>query len=110
MGRCLPYGACGVPRWACPSPCGGCGHLAGIPVMRGGERVIVEQQEAPRRSDAGRARLSGRDVGGLILCGEHYAAQYDIRAPRGAALYRPFSGQGLEEMSLDLMANLRSER
>jgi hypothetical protein len=48
--------------------------------MRGGERVIVEQQEAPRRSDVGRARLSGRDVGGLILCGEHYAAQYDLLA------------------------------
>jgi hypothetical protein len=49
-------------------------------VTWGGERVIVEQREAPRRSDAGRARLSGRDVGGLILCGEHYAAQYDLFA------------------------------
>jgi hypothetical protein len=29
-----------------------------------------------------------------------------IAAPRGAVLYRPRSGQGREEMSLDLMPNL----
>jgi putative transposase len=29
----------------------------------------------------------------------------NLRAPRGALLYRPRSGQGLEEVSLDLMAN-----
>ena len=29
----------------------------------------------------------------------------NLRAPRGALLYRPCSGQGLEEVSLDLMAN-----
>ena len=29
-----------------------------------------------------------------------------VAAPRGAALYRPRSGQGREEMSLDLMPNL----
>jgi hypothetical protein len=34
----------------------------------------------PARSDAGRARLSGRDVAGLLLCAEHYAAQYDLLA------------------------------
>ena len=28
----------------------------------------------------------------------------NLRAPRGALLYRPRSGQGLEEVSLDLMA------
>jgi hypothetical protein len=28
-----------------------------------------------------------------------------LSAPRGALLYRPFSGQRLEEVSLDLMAN-----
>jgi hypothetical protein len=49
---------------------------------RGGERVIIEPQvrELPRRSDAGRVRLSGRDVAGLILCGEQYAAPYDLLA------------------------------
>jgi hypothetical protein len=31
-------------------------------------------------------------------------------APRGAALYRPRSGQGREERSLDLMADPGSER
>ena len=34
----------------------------------------------------------------------------NLSAPRGALLYRPRSGQGLEEVSLDLMANPRSER
>jgi hypothetical protein len=43
--------------------------------------LIVEQRaETPRRSDAGRVRLSGRDVTGLVLCAEHYAAQYDLLA------------------------------
>jgi hypothetical protein len=47
--------------------------------------LIVEQRtevSAPRtmRSDAGHVRLSGRDVAGLLLCAEHYAAQYDLLA------------------------------
>jgi len=29
----------------------------------------------------------------------------NLSAPRGALLYRPRSGQGLEEVSLDLMAD-----
>jgi len=29
----------------------------------------------------------------------------DLRAPRGALLYSPRSGHGLEEVSLDLMAD-----
>jgi hypothetical protein len=33
-----------------------------------------------------------------------------VAAPRGAALYRPRSGQGREERSLDLMADPGSER
>jgi hypothetical protein len=33
-----------------------------------------------RRADAGRVRLSGRDVAGLLPCGEHYAAPYDLLA------------------------------
>jgi hypothetical protein len=60
----------------------GSGLLPSIPwrgvVVSG---LIVEQRaEASRRSDAGRVRLSGRDVSGLLLCGEHYAAQYDLLA------------------------------
>lgn len=34
----------------------------------------------PRRADAGSVRLSGRDVAGLLLCAEHYAAPYDLLA------------------------------
>ena len=34
----------------------------------------------PRRSDAGTVRVSGRDIDGLILCGEMYGAPYDLLA------------------------------
>jgi hypothetical protein len=37
-------------------------------------------KDAPRRSDAGRVRLSGRDVAGMLLCAEQYAAPYDLLA------------------------------
>jgi hypothetical protein len=33
-----------------------------------------------RRADAGRIRLSRRDIDGLLLCGEHYGAPYDLLA------------------------------
>ena len=33
-----------------------------------------------RRSDAGAVRLGQRDIDGLILCAEHYAAPYDLLA------------------------------
>ena len=49
--------------------------------------LIVEQQaETRRRSDAGQVRLSGRDVTGLVLCAEHYAAQYDLRLRRDGGM------------------------
>lgn len=32
----------------------------------------------PRRSDAGHVRLTERDISGLLLCAEHYAAPYDL--------------------------------
>src|SRR5271165_4424903 len=35
----------------------------------------------------------------------HARQARNLGAPRGALLYRPRSGQGLEEVSLDLMAN-----
>lgn len=35
---------------------------------------------SPRRSDAGRVRLTARDIHGLLLCAEHYAAPYDLLA------------------------------
>jgi hypothetical protein len=33
-----------------------------------------------RRADAGSVRLGGRDVAGLILCGEMYGSPYDLLA------------------------------
>jgi hypothetical protein len=33
-----------------------------------------------RRADAGSVRLGGRDVAGLLLCGEMYGAPYDLLA------------------------------
>jgi hypothetical protein len=50
-----------------------------------------------------------RTLAGLSLAPEHrrgHGALYDAAAPRGAVLYRPRSGQGWEELSLDLMADL----
>ncbi|MGI8449511.1 MAG: hypothetical protein ACR2MP_20490 [Streptosporangiaceae bacterium] len=35
---------------------------------------------APRRFDAGRVRVSDRDIAGLMLCGEMYGAPYDLLA------------------------------
>src|SRR5262245_3563126 len=35
---------------------------------------------ARRRADAGMVRLGGRDVAGLVLCGEMYGAPYDLLA------------------------------
>ena len=34
----------------------------------------------PRRSDAGTVRVSGRDIDGLMLCGEMHGAPYDLLA------------------------------
>ena len=39
-----------------------------------------------RRADAGVIQLTGRDIDGLLLCGEHYGAPYDLLA---AALQVP---------------------
>src|ERR1019366_5052483 len=50
-----------------------------------------------------------RTLAGLSLAPEHrrgHGALYDAAAPRGAVLYCPRSGQGWEELSLDLMADL----
>ena len=34
--------------------------------------------KTPRRADVGAVRLSQRDIDGLLLCGEHYGAPYDL--------------------------------
>ncbi len=40
-----------------------------------------------RRADAGLVRLSQRDIDGLLLCGEHYGAPFDLLA--GALRVQP---------------------
>jgi hypothetical protein len=52
---------------------------------------------ARRRSDAGSAQFTSRDIAGMVLAGDMYGTPYDLPAPRGAALYRPRSGQRWEE-------------
>jgi len=44
---------------------------------------------APRRSDAGQVRLTDRDITGLLLLAEHYAAPYDLLS---AAMSAPRRG------------------
>jgi hypothetical protein len=45
----------------------------------GRSSVISPAAGAPaRRADAGSVRLGGRDVGGLLLCGDMYGAPYDL--------------------------------
>lgn len=55
------------------------GRRAGTPM-----RQASTQHPGPappvRRSDAGAVRLSGRDVAGLMLCGDMYGAPYDLLA------------------------------
>jgi hypothetical protein len=61
--------------------------------------------EPPGRWWGPGAKALGLDPGQVVE-----RKPYDLPAPRGAVLYRPRSGQGREEMSLDLMADPRSER
>jgi hypothetical protein len=48
---------------------------------------------AGRRADAGTVRLSDRDITGLVLCGEHYGAPYDLLA--AALTVRPDRLRGI---------------
>jgi hypothetical protein len=41
---------------------------------------IIPATRPARRADAGTVRLSQRDIDGLLLCGEHYGAPYDLLA------------------------------
>jgi hypothetical protein len=67
---------------------GGVGHLLAQQLLSAGERVL---DVAPKLG----ARVR------LLASGD---TNKNDRAPRGALLYRPPSGQRLEEVSLDLMA------
>jgi hypothetical protein len=42
--------------------------------------TTVAAARPARRADAGTVRLGQRDIDGLLLCGEHYGAPYDILA------------------------------
>ena len=42
-----------------------------------------------RRSDAGQLRLQQRDLDGLLLIADHYAAPYDLLAPAKTATTTP---------------------
>ncbi len=48
---------------------------------------------APSRSDAGLVRLTGRDITGLVLAGDMYAAPYDLLAAALAVRPDRMSGQ-----------------
>ena len=100
LGR-LRVGACGAQAgklvaWAAAWPertwavegAGGLGHLLAQQLVAAGERVL----DVPPKL-AARVRL--------LEAGD---TNKNDRAPRGVLLYRPPSGQRLEEVSLDLMA------
>jgi hypothetical protein len=42
--------------------------------------VFLPRAAAGRRADAGTVRIGGRDIAGLLLCGEMYGAPYDLLA------------------------------
>ena len=48
--------------------------------MAGQLNNAVTGARPARRVDAGAIRLSQRDINGLLLCGEHYGAPYDLLA------------------------------
>ncbi len=52
----------------------------GGPVMHQAITLATAAAPLPRRSDAGTVRVSGRDIDGLMLCGEMYGAPYDLLA------------------------------
>jgi len=52
----------------------------GGPVMHQAITLATAAGPLPRRSDAGTVRVSGRDIAGLMLCGEMYGAPYDLLA------------------------------
>src|ERR1700677_1584725 len=66
----------------------------------------VQQGSGPasRRADAGTVRLTQRDISGLLLCAENYAAPYDLLAAalsvapaRGRAVTARWRAAGLAE-------------
>jgi hypothetical protein len=51
-------------------------------------RATTPPAPATRRFDAGRVRVSERDIAGLMLCGEMYGAPYDLLACPHTAMGR----------------------
>src|SRR5256885_5003759 len=61
----------------------------GLALLQRAERTLTTQAHdtatpvatrLPRRAGAGTVRLSQRDIDGLMLCGEHYGAPFDLLA------------------------------
>src|SRR6185437_11378652 len=60
----------------------------GLAFLQRAERTLTTQAHdaattitrLPRRAGAGTVRLSQRDIDGLMLCGEHYGAPFDLLA------------------------------
>src|SRR5690348_3751023 len=61
----------------------------GLALLQRAERALTTQahdaatpvtSRLPRRAGAGTVRLSQRDIDGLMLCGEHYGAPFDLLA------------------------------
>ena len=50
------------------------------PASRTARRADGPSSRTARRADAGVVQLSQRDIDGLLLCGEHYGAPYDLLA------------------------------
>jgi hypothetical protein len=50
------------------------------PARRADAGAVRVSRAPARRADAGAVRVSQRDIDGLLLCGEHYGAPYDLLA------------------------------
>jgi transposase len=88
VGRLLGWAQAWPERTWAVEGAGGVGHLLAQQLLSAGERVLDVQPKL-----AARVRL--------LATGD---INKNDRAPRGVLLYRPPSGQRLEEVSLDLMA------
>jgi len=55
-------------------------HDAAAPVTSTAVTSTTVAPRLPRRAGAGTVRLSQRDIDGLMLCGEHYGAPFDLLA------------------------------
>jgi hypothetical protein len=90
------------------------GHIPVIGVIGSGAGVQASGGELPRQTNAtvlqtaplcSPSGITGSATPKRPIRRPQYAELDDLCAPRGALLYSPQSGHGLEEVSLDLMAD-----